>query len=590
MTRSRMGAMGVADALPQSLSPTDQVKAAISAAGSGSTRSSRGKIFSFDRVGPREAAVAPLLGIYLGFAVARLHERFPALQVPMLLWGMMAVMLFTLFLAVPSTGWRQAWRASPQLRMVGLLTALAVITVPLGIWITGAYHYFFERFTVAVAVYVACIFLLRDIKVFRRVMALFVLLTTVVAVRNLVGYFTHDLTDTFMTAEDKAIYQTTGEASAEAMRQTVGSLDPNDIAAVMATTLPLALWLAVGNFRRRMLWTPCALALVVAIIPTASRGGLLGLAAALIVLVLAGAKGWRRVLLILTLVAGAAAFMALAGSQMDRMDSLGSGDYNYTTSEGRIAIWKRGILWMIRRPWGYGLNNFPVYFSWLNGPERAAHNSLIQYGVELGVLGLAAYLFIGGTLVKSLLAMRRNAIRARPANNETIALTGHVLAMLAACWTTGFFLSNAYNPLTYMAIGIGSAVVLSGVGKPDVALPGRPDQPTGAGVHRRRRFRAFDPACRSRSAPWRGPPVALRLDRVPDAMGAGEGACQSQHGGVTPSPGLRGARRGTRAVDKAIRCEEVVVPQGTVPDVLVHTGRSSGVLPSCDALVDRRHA
>jgi O-antigen ligase len=281
---------------------------------------------------------------------------------------------------------------------------------------------------------------------------------------------------------------------AELMRQSFGSLDPNDIAAVMATTMPLALWLAVGNVRRRMLWTPCAIILVLAVIPTASRGGLLGLGVAAAVLVLVGAKGGKRIFLIASLVVGGIAFYALAGSQLDRMSDFATNDYNYTNSEGRIAIWKRGVVWMIRRPWGYGLDNFPTYFGWLNGPSRAAHNSFLQYGVELGVLGLAAYLLICWTLVRSLLNIRQNALHSGPAGQDTVVLCGHVLAMLAACWTTGFFLSHAYYPLTYMAIGIGSAVVLSAKGSAVVAAPAAPAKATAAGERRRRQLKAFDAA------------------------------------------------------------------------------------------------
>ncbi len=473
------------------LSPTAQVKAAIAAAGT-SKPAKRGVRFMLDQVSAREAMIAPLLGIYLGLAVVRLHERFPVLQVPYLLWIMMAITLATVLSALPSGAWSTAWKLSPQLRLVAVLLALGIVTVPLGIWMSGSLNYLINRYTVAIAVYVACFFIVRDRKVLRRVVTIYVTIATVVASVNVIAYLNKDVSLTAMSAEEQAIYHETGVLSNETNRQTFGSLDPNDLAAVMATTLPLALWLATGSFRRRMIWTPCALIMAIAVIPTASRGGLLGLAAAAVVLILVGTEGAKRFLLAGTLGLGALLFNALAGSQMDRMSNLGGTDYNYTASEGRIAIWKRGIVWMIRRPWGYGLDNFPVYFSWLNGPDRAAHNSLIQYGVELGVLGIAAYLTICYTLVKSLLAIRRNAMRGDKADREVATLCGHVLAMLAACWTTGFFLSNAYYPMTYMAIGIGSAVVLSRVEAKSAVAPIA--APANAAGLRRRRLKAFQTA------------------------------------------------------------------------------------------------
>jgi O-antigen ligase len=318
-------------------------------------------------------------------------------------------------------------------------------------------------------------------------------MTTVVAVANVLGYFNHDVSLTMMSPEERIVYQQTGEVNPELLRQTFGSLDPNDLAAVMATAFPLALWLATGSFMRRMIWTPCAMVMAVGVVPTMSRGGLLGLAAAAIVLILVGTRGFKRILMAGTLALGAVAFMSLAG---DRIGNISGEDYNFTQSEGRIAIWKRGIVWTIKRPWGYGLNNFPYYFGLLNGPDRAAHNSLIQYSVELGVLGIGAYLMICASLVKSLLKIRRNAMKRGREGQELVTLSGHVLAMLAACWTTGFFLSNAYYPLTYMALGIGSAVVLSRMGSVDPATiaPAAPPVPVGPAGRRRRQFKAFIPA------------------------------------------------------------------------------------------------
>jgi hypothetical protein len=482
---------GVPGGGTEDLSPTAQVKAALAAAAG--PRSGRTKQFAFDRLSPREAAVAPLLGIYLGVAVARLHERFPVLAVPMLLSALMAIMLATLLFAVPAGGWRQVWRASKQFRLVAAIAALAVITIPFGIWMRGSFDFLVNHFVVAIAVYIACLLLLRDRRTLRKILSVYVLIVVVVAVKNLTVYFDHDVDTTLMSDEDRLAYEQAGGANAGTIRQAFGSLDPNDIAAVMATTFPLALWLATGSFARRIFWTPCALVLVVAVIPTASRGGLLGLVGAAVILSLVGARGGRRIFLILMLVLGAMAFMSVAGGQMDRMDNINTGDYNFNTGEGRILIWKRGIVWTLKRPWGYGLDNFPVYFGWLNGPERAAHNSLIQYSVELGVLGITAYLMIGFTLIKSLLQMRRRAMQPGSMDTETIALTGHVMATLTGCWVTGFFLSNAYYPLTYMVIGVASAVVLSANAATPSALPPVAVSTRGPMVAGRRQ-RQFRPA------------------------------------------------------------------------------------------------
>jgi O-Antigen ligase len=489
-----LGALGTPFPDGGMASPTAQVKAAIASVSGKRAKPSSG--FQFDRVSRREAIVAPLLGLYLAIAVARVHERFPDYAVDGLEAAMMATMLLTVLASVPFDGWLKVWRISRPFRMVALITACAVITIPLGVWKGGSTEFFMDRFTVALAVYISCLFLLRDRKVLRRIVAAYVIIVTIIATANLIAYVNHDVSLTLLGENAQRYYLATGRANAERLRQAYGSLDPNDIAAVMATTLPLALWLAVGGLGRRIFWTASAMVLALSVIPTASRGGLLGLMAAAVVLVIVGARGNKRFVLAGTLALGAVLFMVVAGPGLDRMEDVGGAGYNLTTSEGRIAIWKRGIVWTIKRPWGYGIGNFPIYFGRLNGPERAAHNSLIQYGVELGVTGLAAYLIACGAIVAGLWHIRRNALRATPPDNESIALTGHIMAMCVACWVTGFFLSNAYYPITYMVIGIGSAVMLSHYGRAEAPVPA-PTPAVGRKVgapstRRRRQFKAFD--------------------------------------------------------------------------------------------------
>ncbi len=199
-------AFGIAGGRMDSASATAQVKAAVAAATSGK-RATGVKKFTFDRVTPREAAVAPLLGIYLGFSVARVHERFPNLEVPNLLMGLMAIMLVTVGVAVPRDGWRTTWKTSRQLRLVALLAGLSIFTAPIGIWMSGSLDYFMTRYSIAIGVYIACLLLCRDKKVLRRVVALYVAIATAVAVVNVAAYFSGDMTGTYMNRHDLALYQ-----------------------------------------------------------------------------------------------------------------------------------------------------------------------------------------------------------------------------------------------------------------------------------------------------------------------------------------------------------------------------------------------
>ena len=89
--------------------------------------------------------------------------------------------------------------------------------------------------------------------------------------------------------------------------------------------------------------------------------------------------------------AGGVAIFAILATGIganERFGDLSMDDYNVSGNEGRFYYWRQGVVWMIKRPWGYGLGNYGTYFGMLNGEERAAHSTWVQYGVDLGVAGL----------------------------------------------------------------------------------------------------------------------------------------------------------------------------------------------------------
>jgi len=94
------------------------------------------------------------------------------------------------------------------------------------------------------------------------------------------------------------------------------------------------------------------------------------------------------------LAAGAlfAAFALFASAETwERLVSLGnsSEDYNYTSRDGRIEVWKRGVGYMVQNPvLGVGADAFFVADGTISGKENlgfgikysAAHNSVVQVG------------------------------------------------------------------------------------------------------------------------------------------------------------------------------------------------------------------
>lgn len=422
-------------------------------------RTHRSTAFSFTQASSTERFIAPFLGLYLGYAVARVPEVFPAVFVPRLLMALMIIFVVLLASIISPEGWKQTWYASLPLRCVVLLVGVATVTVPLGIYISGSLNYLVTRYSIPVVVFLACLIFLRDRRNFRVAVTIYVLCVLAVAVHVLLTY---DPNLQIITDSGQIL---TGPDAIQFHRLSVGeSLDPNDWGAVVATSLPLALWLGWGGFIRRIFWSITALILIAAVIPTQSRGALLGLVAVAFTLAAVGATGWRKVFVIGLIAIGGLLFAGMATQgQLDRFLSFSTDDYNLT-GEGRWFFWRQGFVWMLKRPWGYGIGNFGTYFGWMNGPERAAHSVWVQYGMELGVTGLALFVILCYTVWRQNLKNRAFAVKARQvagklASSEA-ALNGHMVAVLAGCFATGSFLSNAYYPLTYMALGLAAAALL----------------------------------------------------------------------------------------------------------------------------------
>ncbi|UJA19987.1 hypothetical protein HJD18_07020 [Thermoleophilia bacterium SCSIO 60948] len=244
--------------------------------------------------------------------------------------------------------------------------------------------------------------------------------------------------------------------------------DPNYLAAglVPALAIAAALYASERSPALRAMLVATSMVLLVATIATGSRGGLLAIAAALIVaLVLLPRARARIAVAAIAAIALAGAWITISSPEtIDRVRS-------FDTNTGREDLWV--VAWRVAEDnpgVGVGVNNFrevsPDYVRQPGSLERSdliireptlVHNVYLQQFAETGIVGLVLLL----ALVVAVLAATFSAARsfARRGRETMSNLSLAVLLGQVSILTASFFLSNGYDKRIWFlfAIGVGLA-------------------------------------------------------------------------------------------------------------------------------------
>lgn len=204
-----------------------------------------------------------------------------------------------------------------------------------------------------------------------------------------------------------------GSNDATTLSRATGNLiDPNLFAGYLVLVIPLALAFGVAM---RWRWAPVLSAVTMlifgaALVATLSRGGWLGLVAAVATMVLL-LPGRRRLLLV---VAGGAIVVLLVGGLAGPVAArLGAsaGASPLQTFADRIPIWSAAVSMFLQHPvFGIGLNNFGNYVG-SNGPSldvNQAHDLFLNIAAERGLIGLITFgIFFAALFRTSISGVRR---------------------------------------------------------------------------------------------------------------------------------------------------------------------------------------
>lgn len=433
--------------------------------------------------------------LYILVAVGRLPELLPALA-PFHV-GKIAVALALLGILIgPAATGRGVW-STPMGRLLLVLSMLAVVSVAFSIWRSYSLAYLLSNFLSTIILF-------------------YVIVRTATTRRMILLYLAALLGAAGLLALMALMADGAGRIAVST------SYDPNDLALVLVTLLPLAVTgvFALRGFARIGLLALAAGMLMV-ILLTGSRGGFLGLLVVAGYLVLArfptaGGGLTRRFNPLKFAVIGAGALLlavAVPPATWERMATIGSvgEDYNVTAEDGRIAIWKRGLSAMGQRPVGYGLATFGAVEGERGGGRyQSAHNSWIQIGVELGIPGalvLAALYMVALRHLRALRLYGQPRLRAAGRRSSGPLLYAAVAVGLRGCLlgflVTSFFLSAAYSTLLFALFAIIAASYAHALGSKVETRP----VPTPAPPSARPRWQPAGPA--SKQAPTAKPQPAL---------------------------------------------------------------------------------
>lgn len=406
-----------------------------------------------------------VLAAYLAITISRIHEVIPFFTRLYLGKVSAALLLIAAFSRLRGSDLQRVFKTRVA-KYVGILTVIALVSVPGSAWPKQSFTFFQDWWPQVMLMFVCvCVGFVN-----RRTAYLCVVTVT--------------LSAGFAALVMLATNNVDGGGRAFIGTYRSATYDANMSAALFVLALPYAAMLAVGRGWTR--WAGIALIplLIAATLATASRGGVLALMVLGVTTVIFAPKQNRpKYIGLFVLAIAVAPFLPHSGLATRWAEFMQpGGDYNMTSRDGRIEVWKRGIGFMISHPvLGVGVRSYEIAggtqaHSWVN-----AHNAFIQVGAELGVGGLVVFVMtIAAALRLALHARRRlSGSNLAPSDELGRSLVTAAFSALIAVIASAMFLSMAYDAITLFALAVptGLALSLRGAVRPAVAGAGAPMAP-----------------------------------------------------------------------------------------------------------------
>lgn len=261
----------------------------------------------------------------------------------------------------------------------------------------------------------------------------------------------------------------TSASAAGGLNRLAGTVaDPNEFATLLVTGMALATALLFSKkeaFPTRLAVAGAILFLLFAVLLTLSRGGLVALAAALIVGVFVAHRGRAQALIATgAILVGTAIFFISNPVALDRVTNSDGGS-------GRTDVWNIGWRMVEDEPLrGVGAGNFQVssihyliepgtvkFDEYIVDQPVVAHNMYLQVLAELGVVGLVLFLGIVGVCIS--MTVRAYRLFASREDSEGVLLSAASLMAIAALLAGYFFLSEEHSKHLWLMMALGPTLL-----------------------------------------------------------------------------------------------------------------------------------
>lgn len=385
-------------------------------------------------------ALGYCVAVYFLIALGRAHEIIPQLQ-PLRL-GILGALVtaFMAFRYFRRADFNALLSTTPGKGLI-VATLFAALTIPTGIWPKASFDYLVKVHYNALLVFTCAALAFMDRRTMRWIvlpLVIDVMLAGAASIRAPAGRF--EIGNTY---------------------------DANETAAFFVMCIPWGIYLLVTE-KGWPRWVGLASIpmCLIGVLKTGSRGGLLGVAAMVPFLVYLSPPKKRGPFILAVIVGGLGTMLSMGEQATYRLlKSFDTQEYNYTTEDGRVEVWKRGLGYIAHAPLqGVGMDGFG-YKELASKTDKgfgvrqtAAHNMYIQVAAELGLVGFGGFLamLFGGLQIAGKVRVRMK--KQFEAYHDPEAFREMLRAAMAqvslySLMCTGFFLSIGYSSMLYFAVG-----------------------------------------------------------------------------------------------------------------------------------------